>query len=104
MYEITKDVVLDLLPLYIADEVSNDTRTLVDEYLDTDPELAHIAKRLASKELSGEVPVPLTRENNLQAYTQARQALIVRTIIIAASIAIVLLALGGVLFMFLYPA
>ena len=41
--KITRDVILDLLPLYIANELSEDTRSLVDEYLETDPEIAKIA-------------------------------------------------------------
>jgi anti-sigma factor RsiW len=36
---ITRDVVLDLLPLYVAGEASADTRALVQEFLDQDPEL-----------------------------------------------------------------
>ena len=103
MSEITKEVVLDLLPLYIADEVSDDTRALVDEYLETDPELAQIAKKLVSKDLSVDIPIPLTRENNLKAYSQARQAIVIRTIIIIASILIVLLVFGALLTFFLVP-
>ena len=38
--EVTKDVILDLLPLYSADEASADTRALVEEYLAAHPELA----------------------------------------------------------------
>lgn len=37
---VTRDVILDLLPLYAAGEVSADTRTLVDAFLASDPELA----------------------------------------------------------------
>ena len=47
--EITRNVILDLLPLYLADEVSADTRALVEKYLETDPELANIAEQSASK-------------------------------------------------------
>ncbi len=36
---VTRDVVMDLLPLYVAGEVSADTRTLVEEFLDQDPVL-----------------------------------------------------------------
>lgn len=40
---VTRDVVLDLLPLYLAGEASADTRRLVDAFLATDPQLARIA-------------------------------------------------------------
>jgi anti-sigma factor RsiW len=42
--KITRDVVMDLLPLYIAGEASVDTRTLVEEFLRQDPELAREAR------------------------------------------------------------
>jgi hypothetical protein len=42
---VTRDVVLDLLPLYFAGEVSADTRTLVEEFLRTDPDFARMSQR-----------------------------------------------------------
>lgn len=40
---VTRDVVLDLLPLYMSGEASADTRALVETFLATDPQLARIA-------------------------------------------------------------
>ena len=37
---ISRDVVKDLIPMYLEGDVSADTRTLVESYLKTDPELA----------------------------------------------------------------
>ena len=37
---IPKHLIIDLLPLYLADEVSDETRTLIEDYLKTDPQLA----------------------------------------------------------------
>jgi hypothetical protein len=37
--KVTRDVIVDLLPLYVAGEASVDTRTLVEEFLRQDPEL-----------------------------------------------------------------
>jgi len=66
--EITKNVILDLLPLYLADEISEDTRTLVEKYLDTDKELADLANQSAAMELPGDVPVSLTEEDKMKTY------------------------------------
>lgn len=41
---VTRDVVLDLLPLYLAGEASADSRALVDAFLASDPQLARIAR------------------------------------------------------------
>lgn len=43
--KITRDVIYDLLPGYFAGEVSADTRTLIDEFLTTDPEFSRMTAR-----------------------------------------------------------
>lgn len=70
--EISRNVILDLLPLYIADEASPETRALVEAYLDTDPELAKIADKLSGAELLDEVPIPITKEHEMEAYQEAK--------------------------------
>lgn len=42
---VTRDVILDLLPLYFAGQVSADTKALVDEFLQTDPDFARMSHR-----------------------------------------------------------
>jgi anti-sigma factor RsiW len=42
--KVTRDVVTDLLPLYVAGEASADTRALVEEFLRQDPELDRQAR------------------------------------------------------------
>jgi hypothetical protein len=60
--EVTRDVIKDLLPLYISGEVSADTRTLVEAYLRLDSELARAVAAARSLELpSTPAPAP-TRE------------------------------------------
>jgi anti-sigma factor RsiW len=93
--EITRDVILDLLPLYLADEVSADTRALVEKFLETDPELAEIAKQSATMDLSEDIPIPLTKENEMEAYEEAKRLLFRRTVIWAALIAFALLSCLG---------
>ncbi len=43
----TRDIAIDLLPLYAAGEASADSRELVEEFLRDDPELAALARALA---------------------------------------------------------
>lgn len=40
--KITRDVITDLLPVYLAGEASDDTRALIDEFLKQDPEFANM--------------------------------------------------------------
>lgn len=98
--EITRNVILDLLPLYSANEVSADTRALVEKYLETDPELANVAKQMAGLESKREVPVPLSQDDKMKAYKTARRANLVRTIILAGAISILLLTIMLTFFFF----
>jgi hypothetical protein len=94
--EITRNVILDLMPLYMANEVSADTRALIEKYLETDPELAKIAKQSAAMELPEDIPIPLTEEDKMEAYKEAKQLLFRRTVIWAALIAFGLLSCLGI--------
>jgi hypothetical protein len=98
---------MDLLPLYLADEVSQDSRTIVEKYLETDPQLARIARQTTNLSLAEEIPIPLTKETQMEAYKDAKQRMFWRTIIVAALIAfsiLALLAFVAIVFLFLAPA
>lgn len=43
--KITRDVITDLLPVYLAGEASDDTRALIDEFLKQDPEFANMISK-----------------------------------------------------------
>jgi hypothetical protein len=45
---VTRDVIYDLLPLYFAGQVSEDTKTLIAEFFKADPEFGRMAERFAS--------------------------------------------------------
>ena len=42
--EVTRDIVIDLMPLYQSGEASTDTRAAIEEFLRRDPSLAKVAK------------------------------------------------------------
>jgi hypothetical protein len=88
--EVTRNVILDLLPLYLASEVSPDSRKLVEKYLQTDPGLARLAERTAAINLREEVPVPLTQEDQMEAYKEAKRVMFWRTVVVAGLIVFVL--------------
>jgi hypothetical protein len=82
--DVTRDVILDLMPLYLADEVSPDTRALIDKYLETDPELAKLARdQSAAMKLSGDIPVPLTEEDKMKAFRKTRWVMAFYIVILA---------------------
>jgi anti-sigma factor RsiW len=91
MSEVTRDVILDLLPLYLAGEVSADTSALVKKHLEKDPELAETAKEMAKADSLGKVPIPFKKEVAMETYQEAKKWMTIRTLGLAAIIAIVLL-------------
>ena len=93
--EITRNVIIDLLPLYIADEASTDTISLVREYLESDPELAEMAKETSEMKLPEDAPVPLTWEDKMDAYKEAKRLMLIRTIFLAGIISVSVLSLLG---------
>lgn len=88
--EITRQVILDLLPMYLADEVSPETRAIVEQYLENDPQLAKIAKESKTMRLSENTPAALTQDSGLEAYRKARQLMMWRTIVISVVLAVFL--------------
>jgi anti-sigma factor RsiW len=76
---ITRDVVGDLLTVYLAGEASTDTRRLVEEYLQTDPALAADVARAKGRtlDLPGTPAPPPAAEK--QALDATRQLLKHRT-------------------------
>lgn len=96
--KITRDVILDLLPLYIAGEASTDTNSLVEKYLETDPELFKLAQDQMKKlNLSDEIPVPLTEDDKMKAYRKTRWLMFVYIVFLAIIISLIL---GATLFTF----
>jgi len=97
--EISRNVILDLLPMYFANELSEDSRTLVEKHLEDDPQLAKLARKSEAMALSEKIPVPLTQNGELMAYRKAKRVIMWRTIAVAVAIAIFLLL---VMTMFFY--
>lgn len=103
--EITRKVILDLLPLYLADEASDDTENLVKHYLANDPDLAHLARQWKER-LPGPPPAPVRTEAQVEAYHAAQRQIAWKTVGLAGVIVvglILIVALIGVLFLVPFP-
>jgi anti-sigma factor RsiW len=91
---VTRDVILDLLPLYFSDEASTDSRALVREHLEKDPELARLAQQWKER-LSEPPPVPVDPDAQAIAYQEARRQIANRVITLAIVIAVGAIVIGG---------
>ena len=73
---ITREVIYDLLPAYFANEVSTDTRTLIDDFFADDPEFGRMAARfrtlLSEQQRQTEPETDAARER--AAFDRARAA------------------------------
>ena len=101
--EVTRDVILDLLPLYLANEASADTRALVKEYLEHDPDLAQLARQWQER-LPGPPPAPVHPDAQFLAYREAKRQIAIKTIGLASAIAAVIIVLLAVVIFFGYTS
>src|SRR5687768_12251759 len=82
--EATPDVIRDLLPLYHARAVSEDSRRLVEAYLAQDPALAAEAERMAAVEdVEAVAPPPDLEVRTLE---RARRAILARSWVMGGAI------------------
>ena len=72
---VTREVILDLLPVYLSGEASPDTRTLVEEYIRQDAELADRIRILWADNLAKAVPPALPPDLELRSLRRTRSLL-----------------------------
>jgi hypothetical protein len=82
--KITRDVITDLLPVYLAGEASQDTRDLVEAFLKDDPDFAKLVEEQ-------EAPLPesqikLSKETEMQTLAATRTLLRKRAIFLGIAI------------------
>ncbi|TAK17959.1 MAG: hypothetical protein EPO35_02165 [Acidobacteria bacterium] len=73
--KITRDVINDLLPVYLAGEASNDTRALLEDYLRSDPALAAEVRQQAEKSaaLLGALSTSLPPDHERETFERIRR-------------------------------
>ena len=98
--KIPQHVILDLLPLYLADEVSAQTRELIEEYLQTHPQLATLAEQAKHAPSMQEIPAPLKKENEMEALKKVRKMMVQHNIFLA--LAVILTIMVGIAYIFLW--
>jgi hypothetical protein len=84
--QITKDVIIDLLPLFYSKECSNDTKLLVEEYLRANPDFERQVKPPLHNELPGSVPDRLDERNEMKALAKTKRLLRLRSFLMGLAI------------------
>jgi len=72
---VTREVILDLLPVYLAGEASADTRALVDEYVKRDAALGREIREKMMENLAAIAPPSLPPELELKTLRRTRSLL-----------------------------
>jgi anti-sigma factor RsiW len=91
---VSRNVIQDLIPVYLADEASPDTRALVEEFLASDAELAaevaQARSSSATKTLSGGNVMALPKDHEMQTLLHTRRELAHRSWSLGLAIAFTL--------------
>jgi hypothetical protein len=92
---VTRNVIADLLPVYLAGEASVDTRTLVEEYLRLHPEAAAELHRQSERRADPLlVDVPLALDHEKSTFERIRKFNRNRTFLLALALACSLIPLS----------
>ena len=70
---VTRDVIIDLLPLYLAEEASEDTRQLVETYLAADPDLKKLTDQTRKPETIEDIPYILNKEHEMKSLEKIKR-------------------------------
>ncbi|MCB8976412.1 MAG: hypothetical protein H6657_03185 [Ardenticatenaceae bacterium] len=85
--KISRDVIIDLLPLYLADEASVDSRQLVEQFLAEDPSLAKLVERAKADQWNAEAPVALQKEVEMKSFEKTKSLLFQQKLFLALAVA-----------------
>ena len=89
--KISRDVITDLLPAYLSGEASDDTKNLVDHYLEENPEFAAMVRSNTEDFFEANVPIRLTQEDEMKALERTKKLLGIRSSLLGAAIFLTLL-------------
>lgn len=94
--KVTRNVILDLLPLYLAGEASQDSRELVESWLAEDSQLARMAQRAQEMDISEDIDIPLKEEDEMKAFKRAKRLMIQHNLFLAIAVAFTFMFAIGV--------
>ena len=91
---VTREVITDLLPLYLSGEASPETRALVEEFLRDDPALAALAKATVDREWRNGSAMALAADHELATLRRVKRTITTRSVVTGAAVFLTLLPLS----------
>ena len=103
--KVTRDVITDLLPTYLASEASSDTQALVEEFFKLDPEFAGIVKDKKSEDVLRQPPaMTLPEDHERETLIRARNMLKWRAHWLTMAIIVTIMAVASATVVVTTPA
>ena len=75
---VTREVIIDLWPLYRSGEASDDTRQLIDDFLQQDEEFSRLIHESREESVKADALPPLGREKELETLRRAKRLVWIR--------------------------
>lgn len=98
--KIPKHIILDLLPLYFSNEISDESRALLKECLTRDPQLSKLVEQAGQATFLQDIPKPLKKENEMEAFKKARKLMIQHNVFL--TVAVIQTCMVGISFAFFW--
>ena len=80
--KVTRDVILDLWPVYEAGEASAETRALVEEYLQQDPEFARLVRENGGAKALRPTPLTLPHDSEMATLLRTQKLMEYRRLVL----------------------
>jgi hypothetical protein len=84
--KVTKDVILDLLPLYLEGEASADTCALVREFFEQNPEVEHLLRASDDSTIPALDSLQLPAEAEMRTLRRTRRMVTWRSVLLALAV------------------
>lgn len=78
--KISRNIIIDLLPNYLADEASEETKLLITEVMEEDENLASLIKTMKEISLKNDNLQVMSRDTTIKTFVEIKRLLFWRTI------------------------
>lgn len=100
---VSRNVILDLLPVYLAGECSEDSRRLIEEYIQSDEEMSQMVDEAKKQSLPGNINIPINKDTEMESLRKS-QSMIRRTILLGGLVLLIvfvtpLLVTAGIVYL-----
>lgn len=90
--DIPRHLIIDLLPSYLADDISDSTRSVIEQTLQQDDELRTLLNENVM--LDDDVPINLTKDDEMKSFQRTKQLMNQQSLLMAVAFFLTLLPLS----------